>query len=224
MYYARMQLLWSFLFFALSVSIGILSSHEDGEFVRRILGDHYIDMTIANIEKGDPMAVYKKANEMDMFMGITLNNLLVAVRTFILGFFAGIGSLASLLSNGIMLGSFQYFFIERGLFVESFLTIWQHGTLEISAIIISGAAGLVLARGLILPRSYSRTQALVMSARRGVKIMIGITPVFVIAAFIEGYITRYTEMPDLVKILVIVLSSLLFLATMSFILFVFPRQ
>lgn len=206
MYHARKQLLWSFLFFVLSVSIGILSSHEDGEFVRQILGDHYVDMTIANIEKGDPMAVYKQANEMDMFMGITLNNLLVAVRTFILGFFAGIGTLASLLSNGIMLGSFQYFFIERGLFVESFLTIWQHGTLEISAIIISGAAGLVLARGLILPGSYTRAQALMMSARRGVKIMIGITPIFVIAAFIEGYITRYTEMPDPVKILVILLS------------------
>ncbi len=42
--------------------------------------------------------------------------------------------------NGVMLGAFQYFFYERGLLLPSVLTIWIHGTLEISAIVIAGSA------------------------------------------------------------------------------------
>ncbi|NCP46747.1 MAG: stage II sporulation protein M, partial [Flavobacteriales bacterium] len=47
-------------------------------------------------------------------------------------------------SNGVTLGSFQYIFLAKGLFLESYLTIWIHGTLEIPAIIIAGGAGIVL--------------------------------------------------------------------------------
>ena len=117
------------------------------EFLRVILGDSYVDMTLENIESGDPMAVYKQKGEFEMSLGITLNNLWVSFLTFVTGAFFTIGSIAVLVRNGIMLGSFQYFFIERDLFWESFLTVWVHGTLEISAIIIAGAAGITMGRG-----------------------------------------------------------------------------
>jgi hypothetical protein len=114
--YSRKQLLTSLFVFLLSAAIGIFSSIEDPEFTSTILGESYVEMTKANIENGDPMAVYKKSHQVDMVLGITLNNLKVAFYTYVFGIFLSIGSLAILLYNGIMIGCFQYFFIERGLF------------------------------------------------------------------------------------------------------------
>jgi uncharacterized membrane protein SpoIIM required for sporulation len=205
--YSRKELSISFLVFMLSILIGVFSSHNDPQFVNTILGDSYVAMTEKNIADGDPMAVYKQVGQTDMFLGITFNNLMVAFRTYALGIFLGIGTLASLLSNGVMVGSFQYFFIQRGLGVESALTIWLHGTLEISSIILAGAAGLTLASGLVFPGTYSRLQSLQISGMRSLKFMLGIAPIFVLAAIIESFLTRYTDAPAILKITLIFLSA-----------------
>jgi uncharacterized membrane protein SpoIIM required for sporulation len=181
---------------------------KDPEFTSTILGDSYVTMTKANIEKGDPMAVYKDAHEVEMFLGITLNNLMVAFRTYVTGIFFSIGTIAVLLYNGIMVGCFQFFFIERGLFGESALTIWLHGTLEISSIILAGGAGLTLGSGLLFPGTYSHLQAFQVTAIRSLKIMLGITPIFVLAAIIESFLTRYTDVPDILRLFLILLSAL----------------
>ncbi len=198
-YESRMALRLSAAVFFLSFFIGLVSCAMDPEFVRVVLGDAYVDMTNANIESGDPMAVYKQAGEFDMFLGITINNLLVAFLTFAMGVLFGLGSLAILIRNGVMLGAFQYFFIEKGLFWESFLTVWIHGTLEISAIVLAGGAGLTMGRGLAFPETYTRMQAFQQSGRQGIKLMVGIMPLFVVAGFLEGYLTRHTDTPDGVR-------------------------
>ena len=186
----------SLFVFVGSMLIGAFSSAMDPEFVRTILGDSYVNMTLDNIADGDPMRVYKTSKEMGMSVGITLNNLMVAFLTFLLGIVYLIGSIGILITNGVMVGSFQYFFYEQGFLLESFLTIWMHGTLEISAIIIAGAAGITMGRGLVFPGTYSRAKAFQLSAKNGLKIMIGITPIFILAGFIEGFITRHTEIPN----------------------------
>ena len=63
---------------------------------------------------------------------------------FILGIFAGIGSVAMMMYNGIMLGAFLQFFSQNNLLQEANLTVWMHGTLEISAIVIGTAAGITM--------------------------------------------------------------------------------
>lgn len=196
---ARRDLLVSFLVFALTFGIGVLSCIYDPNFAEVILGEDYVDMTLTNIENGDPMAVYKKMAPMGMSMGITVNNLFVAFLTFVLGAFFSIGSLIMIARTGFMVGAFQYFFIERGLFWDSFLTIWTHGTLEISAIVIAGAAGVTMGRGLVFPGTFTRSQAFQRSARRGVKMMVGTIPLFVIAGFIEGFLTRNTDTPYIIR-------------------------
>ncbi len=207
-YESRTDFRLSFLVFALAMLIGALSSRMDPEFPAIIMGDAYVEMTQANIESGDPMKVYKSKGEFQMFLGITLNNMLVALRTFLMGALFLIGTLVILVHNGIMVGAFQYFFMEQGLLRESFLTIWMHGTLEISAIVIAGAAGLTMGRGLAFPGTYSRLQAFQRSGRRGLKILLGTLPLFLVAGFIEGYFTRYTEAPDLLRAACIGLSLL----------------
>jgi uncharacterized membrane protein SpoIIM required for sporulation len=196
---ARQAMLLSLGIFVLAFAIGVLSSMINPDFARIILGDGYVDMTLRNIEEGDPMAVYKESRPLGMSVGIAANNLFVALRTAIFGVFASIGTLFIMLYNGIMVGAFQYFFIERGLFWESFLTIWIHGTLEISAIIIAGASGLVAGSGLLFPGTYTRVQALQLSLRRGLKIFIGVVPLLLLAAFFEGFLTRYTGTPALIR-------------------------
>jgi uncharacterized membrane protein SpoIIM required for sporulation len=203
---SRRALLLSLAIFLLAFGIGVLSSIINPDFARVVLGDSYVNMTLDNIESNDPMRVYKESRPMGMSLGIAANNLFVALRTAIFGVFASIGTLFIMLYNGIMVGAFQYFFIERGLFWESFLTIWIHGTLEISAIIIAGGAGLMAGSGLLFPGTYTRLQAFQLSMRKGLKIFIGITPIIILAAFFEGFLTRFTEVSPIIRGLFILTS------------------
>jgi len=200
------QLAIAFLTFLLFAIIGAYSAATDGDFVRLILGDNYVNMTLENIEKGDPMAVYKQMGEGNMFLLITLNNIKVAMTAFVFGMFFSVGSLYVMLQNGIMLGSFLYFFYDKELLWESSRTIWIHGTIEISVIIIAGCAGLVLGNGLLFPETYSRLASLKKSFKAGLKIMVSTIPFFIVAGFLEGFVTRQTQMPDWLAVLIIVSS------------------
>lgn len=183
------------LLFLLFVAIGALSAAQDNTFVRVVLGDGYVNQTLENIRRGDPMAVYKGEDETPMFLFITVNNIRVALMTFAAGVTAGLGTAYLLFYNGVMLGSFQYFFYQQGVLLPSLLTIWIHGTLEISSIVLAGGAGFVMARGLLFPGTYSRAAAFRQSARDGLKLAVGLVPIFIVAGFLEGFVTRHTEMP-----------------------------
>ena len=204
-YTHRRALLLALGLFVLAMLIGIISYRIDDDFAKTILGESYIRMTETNIAGGDPMAVYKSRDELGMSVYITLNNIFVALMTFVSGVFFALGSVVMLVRTGVMVGVFQYFFVDQGLFAESFLTIWIHGALEISSIVIAGGAGLVLGGGLLFPGTYSRLTALKYSARDALKIMLGTVPLFIIAGFLEGYLTRHTEAPDALRGLFILL-------------------
>ena len=200
------QLLIAFLVFSFFMVVGMYSASQDGNFVRLILGDAYVNMTLENIEKGDPMAVYKKANETKMFLGITINNIRVAMYALLLGLLFSVGTLYIMMQNGIMLGSFLYFFYDKDLLWESSRTIWIHGTIESSVIIIATCAGMVMGNGLIFPKTYTRLESFKRSAKAALKIMLSTVPFFIIAGFLEGFVTRHTEMPDWLAIFIIVSS------------------
>lgn len=203
----RQQLLLSFTVFMLAIGIGALSAKYDATFVRLILGDDYVDMTLENIHNGEPMAVYGGSDESVMFLGITINNIRVAMLCFAAGSFASFGTALLLLYNGIMVGAFQYFFHEQGVLRESLLTIWVHGTLEISAIIIAGAAGFALGNGMLFPGTYKRIESFRSGARLGMKVVIGLVPVFIVAGFLESFVTRHAlTLPPFVSLSLIGLS------------------
>jgi uncharacterized membrane protein SpoIIM required for sporulation len=201
------QLLYSFTIFSVAGTIGALSAAYDDTFVRLILGDSYVNMTLENIEKGDPLAVYKSMDSGYMFLAITWNNIKVAFYAFILGAFLSFGTAYILFSNGVMLGAFQYFFYQKGLLLTSLLTIWIHGTLEISAIVIAGCAGLVMGNSILFPGTYSRLDSFKQGARQGLKITVGLIPIFIMAGFLESFVTRLTEMPSLIKAAIIFFSA-----------------
>ena len=219
-YHHQRELFIAFLVFSFFTAVGVFSSANDGDFVRAILGDDYVNMTLDNIEKDDPMAVYKQMGEFNMFLGITINNIRVALMAFAFGILLGIGTLFIMMQNAIMLGSFQYFFYDKGILWESIRTIWIHGTIEISVIIIAGCAGLVLANGMLFPGTYTRLESFKRGVKNGLKIMLSTLPFFIIAGFLEGFVTRHTEMP-------VVLAILIILASLALILFyyvIYPRM
>lgn len=205
------ELLIAFLVFTLFVIVGAFSAANEGDFVRGFLGDGYVNITLDNIEKGDPMGVYKEQGEFNMFLGITINNIKVSLFAFGYGILLGLGTIFILMQNGIMLGSFQYMFYQEGLLWESARTIWIHGTIEISVIIIAGSAGLVLGNGILFPGTYSRLESFAKGFKNGLKILISTIPFFIIAGFLEGFVTRHTEMPDWLAILIITASLSLIL-------------
>lgn len=200
-------LLFSCLFFVFFSLLGAFSTHYDIEYPRYVLGDNYVETTLRNIENGDPMGIYKSQESGSMFWSITLNNLRVSGLTFIAGLFVCFGSCYFLFKNAIMLGCFQYFFISKGLFIDSFLAIWIHGTIEISCIIIAGAAGIVLGKGILFPKTFSRKDSFVKSAQDAVKIFIGIIPLIILAGFLESFVTRLTEAPTIFRLFIILGSA-----------------
>lgn len=206
MYTARPELRISFIIFFISVFIGVLSSMKDEGFVRLILGDYYVDMTLRNIANGEPMGVYGNTSEVSMFLGITLNNVMVSFNVFIFGLFTSFATGFFLFYNGVMVGAFLTMFYQQGLLKEAMLAIWLHGTLEIWAIIVAGAAGIALGNGWLFPGTYSRGASFRHGAKKGLKIVIGTVPIFIVAGFIEGFITRHTHLPDVVRLGVILLS------------------
>ncbi|MDX5326854.1 MAG: stage II sporulation protein M [Bacteroidota bacterium] len=207
----RRTIYLSFGIFLLALLVGVFSSFHEPDFARQILGPDYVKMTEDNILRGDPLGVYKDSDPFEMFLMIGYNNLQVSIFTFVLGMLFGLGTLGILLRNGVMVGVFQYFFIEKGLFWPSFLTIWQHGTIEISCIILAGAGGFTLSRGLIFPGNFPRGFALRRSFTRGMKIMLGIAPLIVLAAFIESFFTRFDNMHWVIRISIILFSLILIL-------------
>lgn len=206
MYTQRRPLQLALVIFLIAFAIGWGSSVVDPAFAELILSEGYVSMTEENIANQDPMAVYKSGSMLGGALGIMGNNLMVAMNCFVSGIFLGIGTLMIMIYNGVMVGSFQQFFFERGVGWESVLGIWTHGTIEISCIIVAGGAGLVLAKGLIWPGTLSRSRAFQLSGLSGLRIMAGIAPLIVLAGIIEGFITRLTDIPTPLRVVFLLVN------------------
>ncbi|MDR1517821.1 MAG: stage II sporulation protein M [Dysgonamonadaceae bacterium] len=197
-----------FLFFSV---LGAVSAKYDDSFVRLILGDGYVNMTLENIRHGDPMAVYKSGGELGSFIGITANNIYVALRAFIYGLLCAVPTFFIAMQNGIMLGSFQYFFYEHGVLGASLRGIWLHGAMEIFSIVVATAAGFILGAALLFPKTFSRFNSFRIGFRNSMNIMLSTVPFFVAAGFIEGFVTRHSNVMPLWLDLLIILGSLSFI-------------
>lgn len=203
----RRYLLYAFSLFALFAAIGVLSAHYDDSFVRAVMGDQYVDQTLENIKSGNPTAIYGSGSNWGSFIGITFNNLKVGAMLYSSGILAGIGTFYVLMENSIMLGSFQYFFHTEGVLYQSALAIWIHGSMEIFAMVVEAACGLMLGASLFFPRTYSRKEALRIGFRNSFKIFLSTMPFTFAAGLLEGFVTRYSNgMHDLFSLAIIAVT------------------
>lgn len=209
LYDARKHLLYALIIFLIAALIGAVSAAYDETFVRLILGDAYVNMTLENIKSGNPTKVYASENELNMFFGITLNNIMVSIKVFIFGVMASLGTALFLFYNAIMVGSFMMFFYLQNQLSQALPVIMLHGTIELSSIVIAAGAGFVMGNSILFPGTYSRMASFKMGAMKGMKIVVGLIPFFIMAGFIESFITRYAFMPSIIKLTIISLSAVL---------------
>lgn len=209
LYQYKRYLVYAFALFFATVAMGVVSAKYDTDFVRLILGDGYVNMTLENIKEGNPVAVYKSGSNWGSFIGITLNNLYVGTKCFMYGILGGVGTFYIFLQNSLMLGAFQYFFYQQGVFWQSVRGIWIHGSMEIFAIVIEATAGFILGAAMLFPKTHSRINSFKIGFKDGLKIFLSTFPFTISAGFLEGFITRYSiDMQNW-------LSSLIILGTLS---------
>lgn len=115
------------------------------------------------------------------------HNIGIAFQCFALGVFFGIGTVATLLFNGISIGAVTGYLISKGHSEIFFSFAISHGSFELTAIVISGAAGLLLGWGMIHPGQLSRTESIRAHGMDAIKLASGAAFMLAIAALIEGY-------------------------------------
>ena len=204
---ARRAMAVALAIFLVTTFIGMISTLGDHDFPRLILGDSYVDMTISNIENGDPAAVYQSGGRFESFAMIAYNNLQVSMYAFVLGIFTVLGPAYILATNGIMFGAFTTMFFNEGVLGEAMMAVMLHGTLELSTIVLMGGAGIVMGNGWLFPGTYSRVTSFRRAARRGLKIVVGAMPIVVAAAFVEGFFSRYTDASSALRLGFILISA-----------------
>ena len=196
-----------FILFCVFFMVGFFSNRFDENFVRQMLGDDYVDKTIQNIEEGNPFGIYQSGSSFLSWMGIMINNIIVALVYFSQGIIFGFFTVKSMITEAIRIGAFHYLFFSRGLGLQWALAVMIHGTLELWSIIVSCSAGVVLGMGLLFPGTLKRIESLKRAAKDGVKITVGVLPVFIVAAFFEGFVTRYYKMHWMLSSLILVSSA-----------------
>jgi uncharacterized membrane protein SpoIIM required for sporulation len=120
---------------------------------------------------------------------IITNNIRVDALAFAGGITAGILTLYIIGGNGLMLGTLGAAFAARGFGTDFWATIAPHGVIELFAIQIAGAAGLILAAGIVRPGRARRIDALTANAARALTLMLGVAGLLVIAGTIEGFVS-----------------------------------
>lgn len=122
-----------------------------------------------------------------MFGFYIRNNIGIAFQCFAAGIFFGVGSMFFLLFNGIVIGAIAGFLTERGLGATFYSFVVTHGAFELTAIVLSGAAGLRLGQALVAPGRRTRVQSLTQAARETTVIIYGFMVMLLIAAAIEAF-------------------------------------
>jgi uncharacterized membrane protein SpoIIM required for sporulation len=128
-----------------------------------------------------------------------MNNIGIAFRTFAGGLFAGIGALFVLVFNGLYAGAIAGHLTSRGLGDNFYSFVITHGAFELTAIVLSGAAGLAIGHALLAPGRRTRTQALRDAATRAVPILYGLFALLVVAAVVEAFWSSARWVPHQVK-------------------------
>lgn len=140
----------------------------------------------------DPLAEHigrERGSDSDskMFGFYILNNTGIGFRTFATGLLLGVGSLVTLLFNGLHIGSAAGHLTQIGYGNTFWPFVSGHSALELTAIVLSGAAGLKLGFSILIPGRKSRYQSLLDAAKISVKIMAGAAAMFFMAAFVEAF-------------------------------------
>lgn len=202
----RPSLLIAFVTFVVAFGLGWLSAAMDANYVNLVLSDEYVAQTLENIQNDRPMDIYRSMDQISMFLYIAFNNIVVSFKYFIFGFLFAIGSLFFLFSEGLRIGAFFHMFYDNDVLSDALTAVWIHGTIEISIIVVACAAGVTVGKSIVFPGTYKRTVSLINGMKDGIKMVIALVPCFILAAFLESFVTRHYDVSIILSLAIIFVS------------------
>jgi uncharacterized membrane protein SpoIIM required for sporulation len=128
---------------------------------------------------------------------IVANNVRVAILAFAGSVTLGALTVYIIAYNGLMLGGLGALFANAGFGYDFWATIAPHGVIELTAIQIAGAAGLLIAAGVLYPGRARRRDAVVANAHRAGTLILGVASMLIVAGTIEGFISPQRWPPEI---------------------------
>jgi len=183
------------------------------DFVHYLLSPRQIASFHEMYDPGNRRLGMREADTSMLMFGYYIwNNVRIGFQTFAGGMLAGVGSAWFLGANGVILGAVAGYLTQAGLSETFWSFVAGHSSLELLAIVLSGAAGFKLGLAIIAPGNLSRKSALTAAAKPAVRIMYGAAVMFFAAAFIEAFWSPLTEIPFNLKIIAGVAGWVILLA------------
>lgn len=194
----KTEIVFAIVAFMAGFFFGGVAGMLDPESVQFVVDKRYANVSTSGYlqSKGS----LSGADEAAVMMGaVSTNNLRVAIVAFALGITLGVGTLAILFYNGAFLASFTSIFVRDGTGFQLFGLLAPHGLIEMTAMILSGAAGLILGRALLAPGARSRGLALREDGPKALQMLAGSVPIWLAAMAIEGSLSKFQSVGPLPK-------------------------
>ncbi len=188
------------LFLIPALALGVLSYHNP-EMIYSIMEDGNVAEIEAmyNPQQRDDRSIHRGSESNFMMFGFYIkNNISIGFRTFAGGILLGLGTLFFLIYNGLVIGGVAGHLSQLGYHDTFWTFVAGHGSFELTAIVICGAAGLLLGHAILAPGRYRRSEALKRRARIALKLVIGAAILLTIAAFIEAFWSSL-QLPPTIK-------------------------
>lgn len=205
----RLYVLGAFGFFAAGLIISLLLVLINSNNAAIFIPQNMVDSVKSGKAGGGEQWNYPLMSSTIMY-----NNISVSLKAFVLGITLGIGTIYVLFFNGAMLGSLAGLVYLYGNPKNFWSLILPHGVFELTAIFISGAAGLILAKSILIPGEYSRKHSLIAGAKKAVSLIFGVIIMLIIAGIIEGFFTPL-NIPEASKLLFACLTAIILLCYFS---------
>ncbi|HVY79792.1 MAG TPA: stage II sporulation protein M [Steroidobacteraceae bacterium] len=196
----RPHIIWVSLLFVTSVLVGGWLVHTYPELINLFASPDLI----ATVERGElwTEGLLNVVPSSVLSLQILTNNIVVSLFAYCAGFLFGLGTFYIVGLNGLMLGGIFVFTAQHGLDGELFRFIVAHGCVELSVMVLSGAAGAAVGEALIRPTTPRRGQSFQLAAMRSGKVMVACVVLLVGCGFIEGYVSPNPEFPMWTRVIV----------------------
>lgn len=182
----------AFLAFAIPALAGYAALRERPTLAEEVLPDQMLrraDAGTTRVEEGRKYFRAEESTRPYIATYIITNNVRVAAACFAGGVFLGVGSLVLLALNGVAMGTIGGHFANVGLLGYLMEFIVGHGVLELFAIWVAGAAGFLLGKSILVPGRLTRSEALVRSGHRAVRMITATALLLLMAGLIEGFLS-----------------------------------
>jgi uncharacterized membrane protein SpoIIM required for sporulation len=125
------------------------------------------------------------------------HNAQISLMCFALGFAFGVPTMMLIIYNGAMLGAFMHVYVAKGLGTELAAWLSIHGTTEMFAIVLAGAAGLRIGTKIAFPGALSRMEAARVAGRTAATAMVGVVIMLGAAGLLEGIARQVISAPQI---------------------------